>query len=131
MWLNFFATWCPPCNEEAARIVTLGARYHDAGLKIVGIDVKETQEPVRAYVAKYHIDYPVGLDSRGMVYKGLGGNGFPTHIFLDRTAHITCVAHGALTNDQMDSENRRRPRKRPRAAASESCFPGAYGVAKP
>jgi len=128
VWLNFFATWCPPCNEEAARIVSLGARYHDAGLKIVGVDVKETQEPVRAYVAKYHIDYPVGLDSRGMVYKGLGGNGFPTHIFLDRTAHITCVAHGALTNDQMDSEIAvalASGQERPQARAAASPTPTA------
>ena len=104
VWLNFFTTWCPPCNEEAAGIVSLGARYRDAGLKIVGVDVKETQEPVRAFVAKYHIDYPVGLDSRGIVFKGLGGNRFPTHVFLDRAGHITCVAHGALTSNQMDNE---------------------------
>ncbi len=128
VWLNFFTTWCPPCNEEAPGIVAFGARYRDAGLKIVGVDVKETQEPVRAFVAKYHIDYPVGLDSRGIVFKGLGGNGFPTHVFLDRAGHITCVAHGALTSNQMDNEIAvalASAQERPQARASASPTPTA------
>lgn len=104
VWLNFFTTWCPPCNQEAAGIVSIGARYRDAGLKIIGVDVKEPDDKARAFVAKYHIDYPVALDSRGVVFKGFGGNVFPTHIFLDRTGHITCVAHDALTSSQMDNE---------------------------
>jgi len=104
VWLSFFTTWCPPCNQEAPGIVSFGARYRDAGLKIIGVDVKESEDKARAFVARYHIDYPVAMDSRGIVFKGFGGNAFPTHVFLDRTGHITCVAHGALAEAQMDNE---------------------------
>ncbi len=104
MWLSFFTTWCPPCNQEASGIVSFGARYRDAGLKIIGVDVKESEEKARAFVARYRIDFPVALDTRGVVFKGFGGNAFPTHIFLDRVGHITCVAHGALAEAQMDNE---------------------------
>lgn len=104
VWLTFFTTWCPPCNEEAAAIVDFGKRYRAAGLRIVGIDVKESPEKVRAFVGRYGMDYTVVLDPHATVFHGFGGNAFPTHIFLDRTGHITCVAHGALQSREMDNE---------------------------
>ena len=99
----FFASWCGPCNVEAADIVRIAAKYGDA-LHVVGIDVKEPAERARAFRDRHRISYPIALDDTGSVFEALGLHEFPTHVFLDARGVISCVSIGDLTPDQMDNE---------------------------
>jgi len=103
VWLNFFASWCGPCNAEIGDILRIAAKYADA-LYVVGISVEESPPPVRAFRARHHVTYPIALDDKGTVFKAFGFNAFPTQMFLDASGAISCVSIGDLTPDQMDNE---------------------------
>lgn len=103
VWLNFFTTWCPPCNAEASDIVRIGATYAQSA-HVVGIDVAEAPAKVRAFRDRHGIAFPIALDTGGSVFRGFGFHGYPTHVFLDATGAISCVSVGDLTPAQMDNE---------------------------
>lgn len=105
VWLNFYATWCPPCNKEMPNIVAMEAKYRDAGLAVVGIDVGESAEKARAFQAKYKIPFPILLDSDFAVYKSIFKNvGFPSSMFFAGGGLISCIVMDDLTWKQMDNE---------------------------
>lgn len=104
VWLNFFTTWCPPCNEECTRIVHLAEHYKPYGLNTVGIDVGEPAQTVRDFRDRYKIPFPIALDPNGIVFRVFGGYGFPTHAFFDREGHVTCITADDLELFEMDNE---------------------------
>ena len=56
VWLNFWATWCPPCQSETPVLRDMDEAYGDDGLAIVGIAVQETTpDDVRAYADRYEL----------------------------------------------------------------------------
>lgn len=103
VWLNFFTTWCPPCNAEASDIVRIGATYA-RNAHVVGIDVAEDPANVRAFRDRHNIAFPIALDKTGSVFHGFGFHGYPTHVFLDAAGAISCISVGDLTPEQMDNE---------------------------
>jgi thiol-disulfide isomerase/thioredoxin len=56
--LNFWATWCAPCLKEIPLLVEAQRQHGPRGLQIVGIAMDEV-EPVRAFIARLHMNYPV------------------------------------------------------------------------
>ena len=83
VWLNFFASWCPPCQAETPILRDLAERYRDRGLVVVGISVQETSAAnVAAYAAKYQLTYPIGADVTGAIYGLYRPPGLPTQIFI-------------------------------------------------
>lgn len=73
LWIVFWATWCIPCQEEAADIVAAYHEHRDADLAILAIDVQEPTAAVRDFVAQHGIDYQVGLDASGEARALYGG----------------------------------------------------------
>ena len=61
--MNFWASWCPPCQQETPVLRDTYAAYHDQGLEVIGISVQETNEAdVGAYATKYSLGYTVAAD---------------------------------------------------------------------
>jgi peroxiredoxin len=83
VWLNFFASWCPPCWSETPILRDLAERYQDRGLVVVGISVQEASAAnVAAYAAKYQLGYRIGADVTGEIYALYRPPGLPTQIFI-------------------------------------------------
>ena len=61
--LNFFATWCAPCQEEIPGLVKLRRRYPVDKVVILGISLDEDQTLVPPFIGKYGINYPVKMAS--------------------------------------------------------------------
>src|SRR5262245_23162802 len=60
VWINFWASWCPPCQEETPILREMYDKYKDQGLALVGISVQETTaDDVKQYVERYGLDYTV------------------------------------------------------------------------
>jgi len=87
--LLFFTSWCPYCNEDAPKIVTLYEKYNEK-INIYGInpEFRDDREEVKNYIEKYKINYPILLDETGDIYKYYGEPGFPTLFFIDSKGKV-------------------------------------------
>ena len=98
VWLNFFASWCPPCQSETPIVRDVADRYRDHGLEVVGVSVQESSpENVRDYAAKYQLGYAIGADSRGSIYNAYRLRGIPTSFFIGPEGAIHAIVNGPLT----------------------------------
>lgn len=89
--LLFFTSWCPYCNEDAPKIVSMYQKYKNH-INIYGINLIHREndwDDVREYISSYNIEYPVLLDDGGNLYRKYGSPGFPTLIFLDKSGRET------------------------------------------
>lgn len=80
--INFFASWCPPCNQEAPDLVAFAKAHPDVGF--LGVDTGDKLTDGRDFVAKYGIPYPVVFDGDGSLSQPFGFQYIPTTVFLDR-----------------------------------------------
>ena len=67
-----------------------------------GVNVQESEDVVRPYVAEHAIAYPVILDSNGAIASAYGVLGFPMTYFLDRTGHVVAKHAGQLSPEQLN-----------------------------
>jgi len=96
VYLNFFATWCPPCNEEAPDINALQKQYAPRGLQVVGIDEVEDAKKAAQFVHKYSLVYPAVVDD-GTLQTQYNVNGLPVHVFIDKRGVIRKIVQGEMT----------------------------------
>jgi thiol-disulfide isomerase/thioredoxin len=83
VWINFWASWCPPCQSETPILRDVADRYRDRGLVVIGISVQESSAAnVAAYAAKYQLGYTIAADVTGEIYALYRPPGLPTQIFI-------------------------------------------------
>ena len=100
VWLNFFATWCPPCQEETPVLRDTYAAYRDDGLELVAISVQEsTASDVADDAETYSLDYTIGFDATGAVFDAYQGYGLPTHVFIDADGVIAHLRYGPVDRE--------------------------------
>jgi peroxiredoxin len=100
VWLNFWASWCPPCQHETPILRDLSERYRDRGLEIVGISVQETTPAdVAAYAERYQLTYTIGFDTSGHVFHTYKVYALPTQFFIDTQGVIQRVVNGPVDED--------------------------------
>lgn len=75
--LNFWASWCPPCREEAPVLRQFAARHANGDIVLLGIDVWDTEADARAFLAGFGVTYPNALDVDGRVSIEYGVAGVP------------------------------------------------------
>jgi thiol-disulfide isomerase/thioredoxin len=108
VWINFWASWCPPCQAETPTIRDLAEAYAPQGLEVIGISVQEaTEDDVRAYAEKYELGYTVAADLDGDVFRRYRVFGLPTQYFIDENGIIRNVVQGPVTPESAASELRR------------------------
>ena len=104
VWINFFATWCPPCQEETPVLRDAFAAHEHEGLALIAVSVQETTvDDVRAYVERYSLGYTVGFDATSAVFHTYRAFGLPTQLFLDRDGVIRNVVLGPVTRNQVEA----------------------------
>lgn len=97
VWINFWASWCPPCQQETPILRDLDERYRDRGLEIVGVSVQETSvDDVRAYADRYGLGYTIGFDGSGHVFRAYKIYALPTQFFVDVNGVIAQVVNGPV-----------------------------------
>ena len=98
VWINFFASWCPPCQGETPVLREVAEKYKDQGLEVVGVSVQETTpDDVREYRDRYDLDFTVGFDGSGHVFNQYRVYALPTQFFVDPDGAIRYVAQGPLS----------------------------------
>ena len=101
VWINFWATWCPPCRIEMPMIQRLHERYGDR-LLIVGVDFGEDRDTVADFVRRYDLTYPILLDPTSEnFYRWSPQFGLPQHYFVDAEGRVLRQFNGELAPEEM------------------------------
>jgi thiol-disulfide isomerase/thioredoxin len=99
VWLNFWATWCPPCQGETPVLRDMDEAYGDRGLAIVAIAVQETSvDNVRDYADRYELGYTIAFDASADIFNLYRVYALPTQVFIGPDGIIRQVVNGPLTD---------------------------------
>lgn len=99
VWVNFWATWCPPCQFETPILRETYEKYRDRGFVLVAVDVQETTEAAAGYAARYDLRYPIGADVSGDIFHAYKVFALPTQFFIDPDGVIRAVVNGPVSLD--------------------------------
>ena len=111
VFLNFWATWCPPCRAEMPDIQKLYEAYgsaEDAGVVILavatpGVGGEEDEAGVIAFLEENGYTYPVAMDPTGQVLYDYGISAFPTTFMIDADGNVFGYVPGAMSGEIMHS----------------------------
>ncbi|HET7026840.1 MAG TPA: TlpA disulfide reductase family protein [Candidatus Limnocylindrales bacterium] len=101
VWVNFMATWCPPCRDELPVMNGFAARYGSNGLVVVAIDVKEDEAVVAPFMTSLGMSIPVGLDGDGSAQQAWRAAALPVHFWIDAQGIVRDGALGGIGPDVM------------------------------
>ena len=101
VWVNFMATWCPSCRDELPLMAGYAAKYSDAGLVVLVIDVREDQATVDSYMRSLGVTLPVGTDVDGTAQGAWGAFALPVHYWIDTDGIVRDGALGGIGPDLM------------------------------
>jgi cytochrome c biogenesis protein CcmG/thiol:disulfide interchange protein DsbE len=97
--LNFWASWCyPACYEEAPFLEAGWKEYRERGVTVVGVDIQDTEEAARRFIAQFGLTFPNLPDPKGTVAIDYGVYGVPETFLIDRRGTIRDKRVGGLTD---------------------------------
>jgi cytochrome c biogenesis protein CcmG/thiol:disulfide interchange protein DsbE len=86
--LNFWASWCEPCEDEAEVLEQTWQRNRSRGLVVLGVDANDFESDARRFVDRNGMTYPVVHDGPGETLRDYKVKGFPVTFFIDRRGNI-------------------------------------------
>ncbi len=99
VWVNFWASWCPPCQGETPVLRDLDEAYGDKGLEIVGVAVQETTvDNVKDYAERYQLGYRIAFDTSADIFRLYRVYALPTQFFIGPDGTILDVVNGPLSH---------------------------------
>jgi len=102
--LNFWATWCPPCQAEIPALNELHKEYQAKGLVVVGVSVdEEGPEAVKAFARQQGIDYPILMSSEEVIEAYGGIRGIPTTFLINREGKIIKKFYGEQSKKALEN----------------------------
>ena len=84
--VNLWATWCHPCKTETPYLQSVYARYHDRGLRLLGVSVdrRADHDAVIEFVEEFGVEYDIALDPDALSRDLFHARGLPTSVLIDR-----------------------------------------------
>lgn len=101
VWINFMQTTCEECLVEFPLMNGFAARYAEAGLVIVAIDIREEEGAVASFAQSLNATFPLGLDSDGAAQRTWGAFALPMHFWIDSAGIVRDGALGGIGGDIM------------------------------
>jgi thiol-disulfide isomerase/thioredoxin len=102
VFLNFWATWCPPCKAEMPEIEKIYQETKDSDLVILSVEIGESNDTVKEFLADKDYNFKVLLDLDQSVATTYGISAIPTSFFIDEEGNIISKRVGGMSYDEMN-----------------------------
>jgi cytochrome c biogenesis protein CcmG/thiol:disulfide interchange protein DsbE len=96
--LNFWASWCDPCRDEAALLEETWRREQEQGIVFIGLDYLDQEPAAKGYLDEFGITYPNGPDLQSAAARRYGIKGVPETFFIDPQGNITDIVIGPIVS---------------------------------
>jgi cytochrome c biogenesis protein CcmG, thiol:disulfide interchange protein DsbE len=104
--VNFWASWCLPCKEEAPFLEQVWREERERGLVVVGYDAKDFRRDARRFAQRFGLTFPIVFDGPGDQLSDWGVTGFPETFVIDRQGRVVAAFVGDVTSDEDRQELR-------------------------
>jgi thiol-disulfide isomerase/thioredoxin len=95
VFLNFWATWCPPCREEMPAMERLYQRYKDKGFVVLAVSMDSEGGPIVVpFVKERGLTFPIGVDPKMALADRYGVRALPSSFLVDRKGNVAALALG-------------------------------------
>ena len=102
--LNFWATWCAPCQAEMPTFSKWQQQYGPQGLQVIGISMDDDAAPVRKIVTRLKVTYPIAMGDAQLGERYGGVLGLPVTFLIDRNGVIRARFQGESDLKKIESE---------------------------
>lgn len=99
--VDFWASWCPPCRQEAPLLAGLWPEYRERGVVFIGVNVWDNDQDARRFLSQFGITFPAGPDPRGQIAIDYGLTGIPEKYFIDRDGQVVRKWLGPTTEESL------------------------------
>ena len=100
--LNFWASWCEPCKDEAPALRRAQRRLERAGGTVLGVTVEDAREDSRAFAREFGLEFPSLRDVGGRLGEAYGTNGVPETFVIDRRGRVVALQRGSVDDRFLD-----------------------------
>lgn len=101
--VNVWATWCPPCVEEAPHLAEVSDEF-EGRVQFIGLDILDDRPAAREFIREYGWHYPSVFDPSGQVRDALGYVGQPVTVMYDREGKLSFEHVGAVDGEMLRTE---------------------------
>ncbi|MGH2705745.1 MAG: TlpA family protein disulfide reductase [Actinomycetota bacterium] len=98
--VNFWASWCLPCREEAPALQRAWTQNRDGDLVVLGVNIQDGEEDARSFVEEFGITYPIARDVNLDLATKFGVRGLPETYFIDHTGRFRAIGSGKKIDTQ-------------------------------
>ena len=102
--INFWASWCPPCREEAAYLEQTWRKYEDKGVIFIGVDWVDTEKEALAYMDEFDLTYFNGPDIGTRIAQAYNIQGVPETFYVAKNGQLRGVHIGPLKSPELDQK---------------------------
>jgi cytochrome c biogenesis protein CcmG/thiol:disulfide interchange protein DsbE len=100
--LNYWASWCDPCADEAPALESGWRRWGRRGVLFIGLDMQDLREDARSFLSDLRITYPSVRDAGKETSKRYGATGIPETYFISPEGQVVAHVVGAVSGEQLD-----------------------------
>ena len=101
--LDFWASWCTPCRQEAPVLKQVYQEYADQPVEFVGVDIWDRREDAYQFVEDFEVPYPNGVDEHGEIAVDYGVRGIPEKFFIGKDGRVLRKFIGPMQADALRS----------------------------
>lgn len=99
--VNFWASWCEPCKEEAPALEEFQRQHGDGSFTVLGIDSRDLSDDGRAFVREYGLSYPQLRDGDGDMAHEFGTTGVPENYLIGPNGKVRLLVRGPVTEEYL------------------------------
>jgi cytochrome c biogenesis protein CcmG/thiol:disulfide interchange protein DsbE len=100
--VNFWASWCVPCRQEAPALEEFQRRHGNGAFTVLGIDSRDLSGDGKGFVRRYGLSYPQLRDGDGETAHDFGTTGVPENFLIDPQGKVRLLLRGPVTEDYLN-----------------------------